>query len=1234
MVPLQTLVQKWSAMLGIQGKSKLHMPPRRYLALALLVFLVSGMLVSFQLLNDFAIPAKYIPKAFQSSQAVDAGSFQYPIESVFIENSHSLSFKHVQVLESIPKIPVSIVDILNSVVKTTDPDSYVTTKLTPFIALSDLEEHLEDSKWINTHWFTSEAVSLYVPTQNAYLVVTRVSFVSDAKLAEFSASNDKKKAAEKAKTAWLEGKLSPLVLFFYGQLFSSDWREKKGYEVSGFKYPAILPVDFPLPEHIDLKVTYGPQQPQLLMFKTAELELEPVLIYAAATDRKNTNMYGAKLHPDDSDRNDVAKRALPFYSKQKEQNLHSIKFVVADKKDIHYSNWSPFIDIGARTEKKPYDTAVLFVTDFNTMHVIKCELKLGACRTMSQDERPHKLGKDKLYGGSQLIHMSELLLDVGPQAFIDTTIAQDVWVGFTNYEMNGCGCGQQITRPAITVVIKNAEGKFKMVQLSAALDFNLDIVGWNHLSSKSPKCAMFSKFNAKSIVKWDTVITDTAIEDRLTFAFSMSDSATYMLSINGLLKEVLRALTFLKETKFKGSDLLLALTRSRQYCKFYAQEQSTRRPQLDGSRVFHKVGTSLSTYSSGSTSGDIFDDEEEETEGSDYENEGEGDVNSKKRITLYPSYLESPSSHFDDAFPDDTEPAAFRKFVQLGLTDNDDSAFTDFKYVDHPLTTYNAFKDLEDTKDLKVCEAIREDINIQITAPINKDKALVDIVKQFLTKDKSLSEEQLHYFEEFRPFLKDKMEEMLKSDDYINTHWFRFAGTSAYLKEYGVYFMVSRVLFTPLGVRDRPAFSMSYAQIFNSKWEELENVDLIVPATDDSSKGFRKIRYPDFIHFPTYNNPNVGGIKWYGPEDPRLIIRKNHLGHEEPLVIFNQYQREIIDTEGAGDAEEQKVKFKYQRVLYMGFPWEFQVGKSHVDPVSFGAVKSLYNRATAMSLYDKEGKVIPRKGKEKNWTPFLLENDRESNNGVDKYLYFVYRWERIHILKCEIPSGPMHESICTFIYKNWPDDGTEPNGIGSLRGGSQLISVNDVVKQLPLPYNTLPQEYWLGIGRSKLSNCGCGKAMYRPQLLLLTKSNDEDKFQISHMSAFASFNLDIIPWKADKPQYLCGPWPNIILPNGIARWDARSVDNEVDDVLTLAYSNSDKTVELMNLRGILKEFIRINAFRRSPTLEEMTEEKGSTVKNDFYSLYSNLECTVQKSREFCKAYGKEHPEEPKEEKKD
>lgn len=1217
--------------MGIQGKAKIQMPPRRYLALACLVFLVSGMLLTYQLINDLVISANYIPKVFQS-QTSEAGSFEFPVESVFIENSHSLSFKNVQILESIPKIPVSISKILRKLVKSTDPDSYISTKLTPFIALSEVEEHLEDSRWINRHWFTSESASLYVPTQNAYLVVTRISFVSDAKLKELGADTDPKKAEEKAKTAWLDGKLSPLILFLYGQLFSTDWTEKVGYKLSGYKYPAILPVKFALPEHIDLKLTYGPQQILLVMTKTAELEHEPLLMYSTVIDKKTSQMYATMLHPAENEEVDEEKRALSsFYSSNKKpQALRSVKLNVADKKDVSYINWSAFVDIAARTQEKPYDSSIMFITDLNTMHTIKCEIHLGTCRTVSQDEKPHKLGKDKLVGGSQLIHMSELLLDVDPQELIDNPIAQDVWVGFTNYELTNCGCGSQITRPAMTTVIRNSDGKFKMIQLSSALDFNLDVVSWNNLNAKAQKCSGYNKFNAKSILKWESVITENSIEDRLSIAFSMSDSATYVLTVKGFLKEVVRALILLKEKKFRGSDISLAVGKSKQYCQYYAQEQSVRRPQIEGARELHKVGTSLYQHADSSS---IEDEYMEEDNPEDVPHENNED-NKNKRITLYPSYIENPRSHFEEFFVNDAEPASARKFTQFGRGDDDNSPYTDYKYLDQKLVIYNAFKDLEDNKDLKVCDAVREDINIQITTPINKDKALVDVVKKYLTKDKSLSQEQLAYFEEFRPFLKSKMEEMLKSDDFINEHWFRFAGTSAYLKEYGVYFMVSRVLFTPLGVRDRPAFSMSYAQIFNSKWEELDGIDLIVPATDDSSKRFRKIRYPDFIHFPTYNDPNVGGIKWYGPEDPRLIVRKNHLGHDEPLVIFNQYQREIVETEGAGDAEEQKVKFKYQRVLYMGYPWEFQVGKAHVDPVSYGTGKSMYNRATAMTLYDKDGKLLPRKGKEKNWTPFLLENDRVANNGIDKYLYFVYRWERIHILKCEIPSGALHEAPCSFVYKNWPDDGTEPNGIGSLRGGSQLISVNEIVKNLPLPYNSLPQEYWLGIGRSKLSNCGCGKAMYRPQLMLLTKAYDEDKYQISHVSAFASFNLDIIPWKADKPQYLCGPWPNIILPNGIARWDAKTVEGEIDDVITLAYSNSDKTVELMNLRGIMKEFFRINAFRKSPTLEEMAEEKGSVIKNDFFSLYSNIECMVQKSREFCAAYGKEHPEEPKEEKKE
>lgn len=73
---------------------------------------------------------------------------------------------------------------------------------------------------------------------------------------------------------------------------------------------------------------------------------------------------------------------------------------------------------------------------------------------------------------------------------------------------------------------------------------------------------------------------------------------------------------------------------------------------------------------------------------------------------------------------------------------------------------------------------------------------------------------------------------MQLEDHSVEKFWFRLSGSSVWLEQYGMYFTDSRVLYSPRGIRNQSILNLGYIQIFNERWEELEDVELIVPTNN------------------------------------------------------------------------------------------------------------------------------------------------------------------------------------------------------------------------------------------------------------------------------------------------------------------------------------------------------------------------------------------------------------------
>ena len=117
------------------------------------------------------------------------------------------------------------------------------------------------------------------------------------------------------------------------------------------------------------------------------------------------------------------------------------------------------------------------------------------------------------------------------------------------------------------------------------------------------------------------------------------------------------------------------------------------------------------------------------------------------------------------------------------------------------------------------------------------------------------------YFQEFLPFFPNLKEQLQSADDdIINKHWYQFIGSTVWLQQYGVHLMISRIIYTEVD-QGLPIISLAYLQLFDRNWNELNDVELIIPdyettttTTTQSKYKYKSIIYPYFAPIPIYHN--------------------------------------------------------------------------------------------------------------------------------------------------------------------------------------------------------------------------------------------------------------------------------------------------------------------------------------------------------------------------------------------
>jgi len=369
------------------------------------------------------------------------------------------------------------------------------------------------------------------------------------------------------------------------------------------------------------------------------------------------------------------------------------------------------------------------------------------------------------------------------------------------------------------------------------------------------------------------------------------------------------------------------------------------------------------------------------------------------------------------------------------------------------------------------------------------------------------------------------------------------------------------------------------------------------------------LKFARFLPIPYYFDHQYTKRRWYGPEDTRIMLVENELQKEEPVVIFNAHQRNIHNYTRIDEDKSMQINFEFHRAMFIGWPFRYQLGKVNTDGISdsrFDNVK--FTQVKEFRIAKKKRKAV-----EKNWTPFIIPKDRDSQSPGDKYIYLIYQWDNLEVLKCELQQFNNNEdgiSNCEFIYK--AKKLKKQSKVGPIRGGTEMI-----------PYGSIDATYkdqniWIGFLRAHIKHCGCGRSMYRPNFYIFTKLDTSDLFQVQYLSSSISFNIPVSGWRKHKVQCAARD-PNVLIPNGVSLWEDDPITKK--DVLGLTLSVADENNSILyiyGLKDIVKDLLNKKQQKETEGTSSNNGDGDADVDNE-----QLMKCVLDASIEFCKAYGDE-----------
>ncbi|KAL3240583.1 uncharacterized protein RNJ42_03801 [Nakaseomyces bracarensis] len=452
----------------------------------------------------------------------------------------------------------------------------------------------------------------------------------------------------------------------------------------------------------------------------------------------------------------------------------------------------------------------------------------------------------------------------------------------------------------------------------------------------------------------------------------------------------------------------------------------------------------------------------------------------------------------------------------------------------------------------------------------------------------------------------------LTASDSVNKQWFRFGSSTQWLPDYQCYLVFSRVLVSRETVKNRPTVSIITAQTFDKNWKEIIGKRipyLDVPLPDDLDEQLESIEkeyqfdehcigaqnetmlnkcvkdventkkliedkkneliekyyrvYPTIIDAPfqvsRHNN-------FQGPEDPKLSIRRNKDGKNEPIVFFNMDKK------------------LYGRVMHVVMPHRKYV------PV--------------FPIYAVDRQLG---GQQKNWSPLYHEEDGATDNSRG-YVHLVQSTSPLTIMKCSLDSG-----VCKFVFDTKNVIGSTNFASSLIRGGSGFVRLPSVVPELN------NRNIWVGLSKSHLNDCGISRSYYRASLNVMEEI--DGKYYISLFTDGLDFNRTVLSWMPDRPGVATGV--NIRSPNSIISWDVVGQDKdtkEYEDYMQISLSEADEMSYVFVLKGVMNYLVK--SFKEK-NVEDVLDWEASDS-----GLRAELAgaCFINKITEECTEYSKLHPD--------
>lgn len=321
--------------------------------------------------------------------------------------------------------------------------------------------------------------------------------------------------------------------------------------------------------------------------------------------------------------------------------------------------------------------------------------------------------------------------------------------------------------------------------------------------------------------------------------------------------------------------------------------------------------------------------------------------------------------------------------------------------------------------------------------------------------------------------------------------------------------------------------------------------------------------YPTVLDIPF---KATGNLDYMGPEDPKILIRRNHDGQQEPIVVYNMQDNNYE-----------------QRLMFVVLPHR------KINPI--------------VPLVDKEYKIG---GTQKNWTPFIHEGDATSD-GSRGFMHVVQHMSPTSILKCSLDNGK-----CKYIFDAAKIPSLKDVGVKELRGGSAFVKIPHGIPELD------GRNLWIAMIKSHQGHCGISFKFYRPHLAIMEEK--DGKFSMLSYSSALHFDRDVLSWDGNSTY---AGYINIMSPNSIVSWNIISHNHENDtyeDYMELSFSESDYMSYVVTVRGVLDYILQVLRDGSDRKFLDWTSKDLATM------VGTPPKCVRSNLKQHCSVYGNAHKE--------